>query len=63
MKNFFSKLGIVLKDPTMRKRIGFTIGALVLFRLLATIPIPGIDFASLQRLLAGNQFFGLLDIF
>lgn len=63
MKNFFSKLGIVLKDPTMRRRIGFTIGALVLFRLLATIPIPGIDFASLQRLLAGNQFFGLLDIF
>lgn len=63
MKNFFSKLGIVLKDTTMRKRIGFTIGALVLFRLLSTIPIPGIDLVNLQRLLAGNQFFGLLDIF
>ncbi len=63
MKNFFSKLGIVLKDPTMRKRIGFTIGALILFRLLATIPIPGVDIANLQKLLSGNQFFGLLDIF
>lgn len=52
-----------MKDPSLRKRIVFTLGALVVFRLLATIPIPGIDAASLQKLLAGNQFFGLLDIF
>ncbi len=63
MQKFFEKAIIVLKDPTLRKRIGFTLGALVVFRLLATIPMPGIDIASLQRLLAGNQFFGLLDIF
>jgi preprotein translocase subunit SecY len=63
MNGFLSKISIVLKDSTMRKRIGFTILALIVFRLLSTIPIPGIDFASLQRLLAGNQFFGLLDIF
>ncbi len=63
MKAFLAKIAIVLKDPAMRKRIGFTIGALVVFRLLATIPMPGIDTASLGRLLAGNQFFGLLDIF
>jgi preprotein translocase subunit SecY len=30
---------------------------------LSTIPIPGVDTDSLQRLLTGNQFFGLLDIF
>jgi preprotein translocase subunit SecY len=47
----------------MRKRIGFTIGALILFRFLSTIPIPGIDIVNLQKLLSGNQFFGLLDIF
>src|SRR3989344_8518972 len=63
MKGFLSKISIVLKDETMRKRIGFTLLALVIFRLLATIPIPGIDFDSLQRLLDGNQFLGLLDIF
>lgn len=63
MKNFLEKITIVLRDPTLRKRIFFTIGALVIFRLLAAIPMPGIDVASLQRLLAGNQFFGLLDIF
>lgn len=63
MKNFFEKITIVLKDHTLRKRIAFTLGALVIFRLLSTIPMPGIDLPSLQRLLANNQFFGLLDIF
>ena len=63
MKNFLEKIVIVLRDETLRKRIGFTIGALVVFRLLAAIPMPGIDSASLGRLLAGNQFLGLLDIF
>ena len=63
MKGFLSKISIVLKDSTMRKRIIFTIVALIIFRLLSTIPMPGIDISSLERLLAGNQFFGLLDIF
>jgi len=63
MKNFLEKITIVLRDETLRKRIGFTLGALVVFRLLASIPIPGIDVASLGRLLAGNQFLGLLDVF
>jgi preprotein translocase subunit SecY len=63
MNSFFHKITTVLKDPAIRKRILFTVGALVVFRLIATIPIPGIDAASLSRLLAGSQFFGLLDIF
>ncbi|MEK7463837.1 MAG: preprotein translocase subunit SecY [Patescibacteria group bacterium] len=63
MKKFLEKVTIVLRDPTLRRRIAFTIGALVVFRLLSAIPIPGIDLASLERLLAGNQFLGLLDIF
>ncbi len=63
MKNILEKIVIVLRDETLRKRIAFTIGALVVFRLLAAIPMPGIDTASLSRLLAGNQFLGLLDIF
>lgn len=63
MKKFLEKVTIVLRDPTLRKRIAFTLGALVVFRLLSAIPIPGIDMASLERLLAGNQFLGLLDIF
>ncbi len=63
MKKFLEKVTIVLRDPTLRKRIAFTLGALIVFRLLSAIPMPGIDMASLERLLAGNQFLGLLDIF
>ncbi len=63
MKNFLEKITIVLRDQTLRKRIGFTIAALVVFRLLSNIPIPGIDALSLERLLSGNQLLGLLDIF
>lgn len=63
MKSFLSKIVIVLKDKTMRKRIGFTLGALIVFRLLAAIPVPGVDIVSLERLLNSSQLFGLLDIF
>jgi preprotein translocase subunit SecY len=63
MNSFFHKIKVVAKDPTIRKRIFFTIGALIVFRLLANIPIPGVDATNLSRLLAGNQFLGLLDVF
>src|SRR3989344_1770448 len=63
MNTFFQKLNTVIKDQSIRKRIVFAIGALVVFRILATIPMPGIDADNLQRLLEGNQFLGLLDIF
>jgi preprotein translocase subunit SecY len=63
MNSIFTKITTVIKDPAIRKRIIFTVGALVVFRLLSAIPIPGVDQENLGRLLAGNQFLGLLDIF
>jgi preprotein translocase subunit SecY len=63
MNSIFQKIATVIKDPSIRKRIVFTIGALVVFRLLSAIPIPGVDALNLEKLLAGNQFLGLLDIF
>lgn len=63
MKNFWQKIGAAVKDPILRKRIGFTIGALVLFRVLATIPIPGVDATNLSRLLTSNDLLGFLNIF
>ncbi|MFA6269741.1 MAG: preprotein translocase subunit SecY [Candidatus Paceibacterota bacterium] len=41
----------------------FTLLVLVLFRLMAVIPIPGIDTLRLEQFLTGNDFFGLLNIF
>ena len=63
MNEFLLKFITVFKDPTLRKRLTFTILALVAFRLLAAIPIPGVDKDSLSTLLNSSQFFGFLNIF
>lgn len=63
MENFLAKTRLIFGDPALRKRLLFVVGFLVLFRLLAAIPIPGIDAARLHDLLSGNQFLGLLNIF
>ncbi len=50
-------------DSVLRKRILFIFFALVVFRALASIPIPGVDVSRLGELLSQNQFLGLLNIF
>lgn len=50
-----------IKD--LRKSILFVLAMLVLFRLAAHVPIPGVDTAALQQYLAGNQILGLLNVF
>lgn len=63
MNNFINKIQLMFKDKSIRKRIFFSLSALVIFRLFATIPIPGIDALKLEQFFSGNQFFGLLNIF
>ncbi|MEI8327798.1 MAG: preprotein translocase subunit SecY [Candidatus Taylorbacteria bacterium] len=63
MNNFLAKISLAFRDQVLRKRIGFTILILILFRLMATIPIPGVDVANLAKLLSSSQFFGFLNIF
>ena len=60
---FFHKCSLVIKDETLRKRILFVLVALVMFRALAAVPIPGVDVAQLEQFFANNQFLGLLNIF
>ena len=60
---FFEKVRLIFTDRTLMMRLGFLIAALVVFRLLAAVPIPGIDTSRLEQFLANNQFFGLLNIF
>jgi len=63
MQNFLSKIKLIWTDPSLRRKILFVFGALVVFRLLSSIPIPGIDTLELNRFLTNNQFFGILNIF
>ena len=60
---FVRKVRLVLEDEGLRSRILFVLGALVVFRLLAAIPIPGINATQLEAFLSNNQFLGLLNIF
>ena len=60
---FVRKLEIIFRDETLRMRILFVLGALLVFRILATVPIPSIDAARLEGFLNNNQFLGLLNIF
>jgi len=60
---FLRKLKIIFKDPDLRKKIFFVLFILLLFRVGANVPIPGVDEARLRVFLADNQFFGLLNIF
>lgn len=63
MQNFWNKIKLIWTDTTLRKRVLFVFFALVVFRLLSAIPIPGIDTVALSRFLSNNQFFGILNIF
>lgn len=60
---FWQKLHVVIKDKSIRNKILFLLGILIVFRMLSSIPIPGVDVFQLQSLLQNNQFFGLLNIF
>lgn len=63
MKEFFNKFSLVFSDKILRRRIFFTLSALALFRVLASIPVPGVDHARLAQFFTSNEFFGLLNIF
>jgi len=63
MQNFWIKIKLLFKDAGLKKKILFILFALALFRVLAVIPIPGIDTLQLEQFLANNQFFGLLNVF
>jgi preprotein translocase subunit SecY len=51
------------RTPELRRKIVITLALLVVFRLFAHIPIPGVDLVKLRQLFSQNQFLGLLDIF
>lgn len=51
------------KTKDVRRKILFTAGIFVVFRLFAHIPVAGVNLVALRSLFSGNQFLGLLDIF
>ena len=53
----------IFEDKVLRNRILFVIGILSIIRVLAVLPIPGVDKAALANALSSNSFLGFLNIF
>ncbi len=58
-----NKIYLIWKTKDLRNKILIVLGLLLLTRVLAHVPIPGIDASQLKALFSQNQFLGLLDIF
>jgi preprotein translocase subunit SecY len=63
MRSILQVVSNIWSAPDLRKKILFTAAILLVFRVAAFIPIPGVDIAGLKQLFASNQLLGLLDIF
>lgn len=62
MGTILSKFRLVMTDGAILRRLGFMIAALIVFRLLATIPLPGIDAARLEQFFSNSALIGFLNI-
>jgi preprotein translocase subunit SecY len=51
------------KIPDLRSKILFTLAMLVIFRFIASVPIPNVDRAGLRDYIETNQLLGMLNIF
>jgi preprotein translocase subunit SecY len=51
------------KIPDLRRKILFTLAMLVIFRILASIPVPGVDRSGLADYIENNQLLGMLNLF
>ncbi|HWV36678.1 MAG TPA: preprotein translocase subunit SecY [Thermomicrobiales bacterium] len=51
------------KIPDLRRKILYTLGMLVLFRIIASVPVPGVDREGLRQYIETNQLLGMLNLF
>ena len=52
-----------MRLPDLRNKILFTLLILILYRLAAHIPVPGVDPTALDTMFKSNQLLGFLDLF
>lgn len=57
------KIVQIWKIKELRNKIIFVLALLVVFRLVAFIPVPGVDVGALRRFFESNQLLGLMNIF
>ena len=58
----FESLLNAFRAPDIRRRILYVLGILIVFRLLAHVPVPGVDQQQLAEFFQNNALFGVLDL-
>lgn len=53
----------IFKIPDLRKKIFIVLGLLAFSRVLAAVPVPGVDASQLNNFFNSNQIFGFLNLF
>ena len=51
------------RQPDLRRKLLFTFALLVVFRFVAHVPVPGVDFDQLDRIFQNNVLLGTLSLF
>jgi len=59
----WKKIIQIWKIRDLRNSILFVMGMLIIFRIAAHIPIPGVDSVALKSLFDSNQLLGLMNVF
>jgi preprotein translocase subunit SecY len=59
----WEKFQAIWRVKEVRNGLLFVLSMMVIFRVTAHIPLPGIDLVALQRYFAANQVLGLLNLF
>ncbi len=59
----FESLLNAFRAPDIRRRILFVLGILIVYRLLAQVPLPGVDHTQLKAFFSKNTAFGIIDLF
>ena len=62
-QTFIKKCKSIFTDRNMIMRMVFILAILIVFRMLTSIPVPGVNPGQLAQFLSNNQFFGFLNIF
>jgi preprotein translocase subunit SecY len=60
---WLSKIIQIFKIKDLRNKIFFILGAFAVFRIMANIPVPGIDTSQIASFFQNNQLFGMLNMF
>ena len=65
MQKFFEALANVFRVSELRNRVLFTLGLLAVYRLGASVPIPGVDAIRFEEFVnrSAGSLFGFLDMF